>query len=900
MKSKVTTPYPRPFPFIRFRLVTILAWTAVAIGCMVWEYNESREFLSSNARAMAKASIEKDLVLRRWAAMHGGVYVPVTGRTSPNPYLNVPERDIVTPSGRRLTLMNPAYLTRQIFEISRSSGNAPQGHITSLKPIRPENAPDAWEAKALASFEKGVPEFGEFRKIDGRTYYRFICSLRTEKTCLSCHAAQGYREGDVRGGISVSMPVAELAGAVARNNAADELLIIAVWLTGLAGIWFGFRKIGDSTAALVVERNNLTSIFDAAPVSMLLIDDRMEVVRVNRAMERNFGRAFDDMADRSRGGVLSCVNAYADPRGCGSAPECGCCTLNHAIRQGADPGVSSTGEACVMTAGPEGGAPLWVNYGVEPVLLDGRRFVTLSLVDITFRTRSEEALRESELRYRLMVEALPALVFRVSPDGRIRFHDNKIEELCGYAKEEFDSGRMNLLDLVKEEDRAKVSLAFKDTVNQGGQMSIEFRICTSAGKQAWLFARARCAPDVEGNSPGVIGVIIDQTEQKQLEERYLHAQKMEAVGRLAGGIAHDFNNLLTVIIGYADILRHSGGENTVVKGAATRIISASDKAASLIRQLLMFSRKQIFSPVLLNLSQVVSDFESMMCRLIDQDVMLLTDCTPAPCLVLADKGQMEQVLMNLAVNASDAMPSGGTLNITTSTIDLDATISRLVGKDIARGPYVLLTVSDTGVGMDQETISQIFDPFFTTKEVGKGTGLGLATVHGIVKQCGGGIRVYSELGKGTTFRIYLPMFRGEGALHTPPAQNSAIRNGKGCILLVEDNDAIRNMASEFLRDRGYSVLTAASGEDALNVWGEHGGSVHLLITDMVMPGMDGYSLMQRMLSRGGDLKVLFMSGYTEHSQLRKEVVNNEASFLQKPFTMDMLTDKVSELLRQGE
>jgi len=764
MKMKDSTTYP----FAGLRLVTICAWTAVAIGCLIADRRENDELLSSNALTMAKASFDKDLLFRRWATLHGGVYVPVTAQTPANPYLKHAERDIVTPSGRRLTLMNPAYMTRQIHELSRTSGNAPLGHITSLKPLRPENAPDPWEAKALASFQQGVPEAGEFVG----SYYRYMRPLTVEKPCLSCHAVQGYREGDLRGGISVSVPVAELLGALAHERAAHQVIIVAVWLTGLAGIWFGLRKIGDATVALVVERNNLVSLFDAAPVSMLLIDDRREVVRVNRAMERSFGGDFDGIKDRRCGAVLGCARALCSVNGCGAEPECPSCPLNHAITRATQQGEPSTGEAAVVTAGPQGRS-FWVNFGVAPLLLDGRRFVMLSLVDITYRKESEDALRQSELRYRLLVESVPAMLFKIGPDGRFQFHDDKIEQLCGYAKEEFDTGSMNWLDLVHEADRDKVSQALRDAAQPGGESSLEFRVTTGAGKPAWLLARARCTPDSRGGHSDVIGVLIDVTEQKQLEERYLHSQKLEAVGRLAGGVAHDFNNLLTVIMGHADILAHSCGDVGVVRVAASRIVSAAEKAATLTRQLLTFSRKQIFAPVVLNLSQVVAGLEPMLRPLIKEDIGVITASSPSPCLVLADKGQMEQVLVNLVVNACDAMPLGGTLNITTSTIDLDQSLCLRLGKELAPGSYVLLSVSDTGVGMDRETIGHIFDPFFTTKEVGKGTGLGLSTVHGIVKQSGGDIRVYSTPGQGTTFRIYLPLFSGSGVRHAPPSESCA-------------------------------------------------------------------------------------------------------------------------------
>ncbi|MCM0081440.1 DUF3365 domain-containing protein [Geomonas sp. Red32] len=898
MKELVQSAAGTRFPFHKLRLATVIGWTMVAIGCLAGEYQQSREFLLTNAKAMAKLSFDKDLLFRRWGASHGGVYVPVSPSTQPNPYLKVPEREIATGSGRLLTLVNPAYMIRQLYELSRRDSYAPQGHITSLNPIRPENHPDAWESAALAAFERGVPEYGEMTSFAGKNYYRYMRPLMAEKACLNCHAAQGYREGQLRGGISVWIPLEGLVKVTDHNRFSHQSVIVAVWLIGLLGIWVGWRKIGEATANLTVERNNLTAIFDAAPVSMLLVDENLQVVRVNRAMQTNFSLEVTGWRGQRPGGVVRCINALVDERGCGAAHDCLSCPLNNAIWTAMQQGRAATGEACIVTMTGGEYDVVTVEYGVERIVLEGRPFVILSLADITEARKSQDDLKESELRYRTMVETLPVLLFRIASDGRLSFHDRKVEELCGFTKDEFASLERDWFSLVKEADRPRVDQALRGARIPGGECSVEFRIVTSTGKEAWLLAQAHFAP-AAGESSGAIGVMVDITQQKQLEERYLHAQKLEAVGRLAGGIAHDFNNLLTVIMGNVEIVAHFDADPAMIRIASGQIMAASEKAAGLVRQLLAFSRKQVFSPMVLDLNQVIAGMEPMVRQLTNGHIGLVTDCASQPCLVMADKGQMEQVIMNLALNARDAMPEGGILDIVTSTIDLDATCSPMVGKDVTPGRYVLLSVTDSGVGIDAQTLSHIFDPFFTTKEVGKGTGLGLATVHGIVKQSGGEIRVYSEVGRGTTFRVYLPLYHGEKP-HDDVAGVEKTTCGKGCILLVEDEDAIRSIASDYLNSCGYSVVTANSGEDALVAWEKCRGEVHLVITDLSMSGMDGYTLVQELAGRGAEAKVLFMSGYVEPPEMKERVASNEVSFLHKPFTMNVLATKVSELLEQQE
>jgi len=391
-------------------------------------------------------------------------------------------------------------------------------------------------------------------------------------------------------------------------------------------------------------------------------------------------------------------------------------------------------------------------------------------------------------------------------------------------------------------------------------------------------------------------IMLDITGQKELEAQFLHSQKMGAIGRLAGGVAHDFNNLLTVIMGCGGLVLMGLREDDPLREDMKEINRAAKTAASLTRQLLAFSRKQILKPRVLDLNEVVTNLKKMLGRIISENIELETNLAPDLGLVKIDEGQMEQVIMNLAVNTKDAMPQGGKLTLETANVYLDEEYARRHGVKLKHGPHVMFAMSDTGVGMDEETQARIFEPFFTTKELGKGTGLGMATVYGIIKQSGGYIWVYSKPGAGTTFKIYLPVVEGK----TEPRQKEEIvleeLRGSETILIVEDDDALRKLACKILEPQGYSILEAKNGIEALRISEEHGDQIHLMITDAVMPGMDGRKLAEHLRPLRPDLKVIYMSGYTDNAILHDLVLNPETEFLQKPFSSEALKRRVREVL----
>ncbi len=506
------------------------------------------------------------------------------------------------------------------------------------------------------------------------------------------------------------------------------------------------------------------------------------------------------------------------------------------------------------------------------------------------RKRSEERARESEARLRVLIEQLPAVLWTV--DKNLRFTSAVGAGLTRLGLKPNQIVGMTLAEYFETNDHSFTPIAAHLRAIAGDPVT--FPVEWKKGSYACHVEPLR---DSSGGVQGAICMALDVTDRKQLEEQFRQAQKMEAVGRLAGGIAHDFNNLLMVIQGYADLLADRLPVGEPLHRNAEQIQAAAQRAGALTQQLLAFSRKQILAPKVLNVHSVVADLEKMVQRLIGEDIELETSSKPDLWLVKADRSQIEQVVMNLAVNARDAMPKGGRLMIETANVEFDASVSHSPAV-VAPGKYVMLAVTDNGFGMDAKTQAHIFEPFFTTKEKGKGTGLGLATVYGVVKQSGGYVWVYSEPGHGTTFKIYLPRIEDEASTTSRDrkAKPESLPRGSEVVLLVEDEAGVRELAREYLEMSGYSVIVASDGHTAIELASMHVGSIHLLMTDMVMPGIGGRELAERVLTIRPEIKVLYMSGYTDQAVVHQGVLGTDAPLLQKPFTLATLTTKLREIL----
>jgi two-component system cell cycle sensor histidine kinase/response regulator CckA len=513
--------------------------------------------------------------------------------------------------------------------------------------------------------------------------------------------------------------------------------------------------------------------------------------------------------------------------------------------------------------------------------MDGREMAMLEFQDVTEKRRVEEALRDAEERLRSLVANAPVILFAIDEAGTFTLSEGRGLATLGLAPGEVVG--CSVFDLYH--DHPHVLAAVRRAM--GGEELIETVNLGTVAFETWMAPRH----GTDGRSRGVIGVATDITQRRRLEEELRQAQKMEAIGRLAGGVAHDFNNLLAAIMGHGELMMRRLEANHPLYRHAEAIQKAATRGALLTRQLLAFSRKEVLAPRVLDIQLVVAEMEEMLRRLIGEHIELVILLGERPLQIRADRGQIEQVIMNLAVNARDAMPSGGVLTIEVSPVSLS-------GPSEARrtGPHVLLRVTDTGCGMDTATVARVFEPFFTTKEQGKGTGLGLSTVYGIVEQSSGQIEVESAPGAGTTFRVLLP--RVEEATGTSVAASSGPTTAYGSetVLLVEDEVALRAMAREALQNHGYVVLEAGNGVEALAVADSMRGPIHLLVTDVVMPRMGGGELAQRLSAAQPGMRVLFMSGYTDDAVVREGVSEATSAFLQKPFTLGTFARKVRETL----
>jgi PAS domain S-box-containing protein len=504
--------------------------------------------------------------------------------------------------------------------------------------------------------------------------------------------------------------------------------------------------------------------------------------------------------------------------------------------------------------------------------------------DVSARKEAELRLAESEEQYRLLFESnpFPMSVVEAETHAFLAVNDASVRHY-GYTRAEFAAMRLEDVRLPLEPGAAAdlgVAHAARHRKKDGTVFDVEVAATPLVfrGRRAWL------------------ALVSDITEKRSLEAQLLQAQKMESMGRLAGGVAHDFNNLLGIITGYAGLLRRRVAQDARLNRYVEDILKAAERAAGLTRQLLAFGRKQVLQPRVLHLNAVVDDTQKMLRRLIGEDITLVTALDPDLGVVRADPGQMEQVLMNLAVNARDAMPRGGRLTIETANVELDAAYTRNHA-GVVPGGYVMLAVTDTGVGMPPEVKARLFEPFFTTKDPGKGTGLGLATVHGIVTQSGGHVWVYSELGHGTSFKVYLPR-ADAGASEAAAELPSEVEAPRGTetILLVEDEASLRELVRECLEAAGYTVLEGRHGAEGLHLCATHDGAINLLMTDVIMPGMSGRELAEEVLRQRPEARVLYMSGYTDDAVVVHGVVSAEVAFLQKPFTAASLARTVREAL----
>jgi len=516
------------------------------------------------------------------------------------------------------------------------------------------------------------------------------------------------------------------------------------------------------------------------------------------------------------------------------------------------------------------------------------------VVDCAIRCRNaQETAREATQLARVLFDASPIAIHITDPQGLVQRWNRAAEETFGWLEPEV-LGTF-LPTILPEEKDAYLSSLGRIVAGTERAIGEDSRRLKRDGTAIHVTVWKELLHDSDGRVNGVMSLVADSSEKMKLQHQLRQAQRLEAVGQLAGGVAHDFNNLLTIISGYSDLAIGGLEPDDPIRQNIEEVIKAANRATALTSQLLAFSRKQVLKPKVIDLNEVIADLEKMLRRLIGENIDLITVLKPDIGRVKADPGQIEQVIVNLAVNARDAMPYGGKLVIETANVELDAHYAaHHIGTE--PGSYVVVSVSDSGHGMDAETQVHIFEPFFTTREHGKGTGLGLSTVYGIVKQSGGNIWVYSEPDQGTVFKVYLPLLQQPADQLAPAVVQAAPGRGVETVLLVEDEERVRELVKEVLTKQGYTVLTAGDGQDGLTLSENETRLIDLLLTDVVMPKMSGRHLAENLLRTNPSLKVLYMSGYTDNAILHKGMLDPETQFIQKPFTPEAIARKVRDVL----
>lgn len=622
-----------------------------------------------------------------------------------------------------------------------------------------------------------------------------------------------------------------------------------------------------------------------APDAMVIVDQLGRIVLVNPQTEKLFLYRREEILGRNVELLIpeSLRAAYVEQR-------------DHYLRNPV-PRPMSGGEN--LYACRKDGSEFPIEISLSPIQSEPVALFAACIRDITDRKHAEdersrllETVEHQRAELQMILDSVPALIFYKNREHRLVRINQAHAQCYGLPKEQIEGKTDAELGSPYAAEYLQDDLSVMTTGNPLRGVIEQFHTPTGT---RWIQTEKVPHRDVQGNIIGLVGLAVDITDRKQLEEQLRQSQKLEAIGQLAGGIAHDFNNLLTIINGYSEILLEETGANDPRYLMLEEIGNAGRRAAALTHQLLAFSRKQVLEPRVLDLNKLVMNMQRMLSRLICEDIELHTALTTGHAYVVADPGQLEQVLLNLVVNARDAMPRGGQLTIETASVSVSDTCREPLHK-VPPGDYVLLMVRDTGCGMDTLTQSHIFEPFFTTKLAGQGTGLGLATVFGIVKQSEGQILVDTEPGMGTCFRIYLPQATCNSVCPNSNPDINTVTRGHETVLLVEDDDSVRALVHRILRGLGYRVLEAIDGDDALHLAAQFSGPIHLVITDLVMPRLRGDELARRLGSLRPDIKVLFVSGYCQDRGVEQDFLNGQVYLLPKPFTPAALATKVREVM----
>ncbi len=1059
--SNIQQQVPHEFgpPFER-NLVIMLAvvWFLLIVGSFLWHIKGITRDIRGLAEREVMARLNKDSCYRYWVNNVGGVYIDASKAPSSKYLSGQKGAEVLTTTGKRLVLINPAYLTRMAYEVNRKLYGT-VGHITSLKPLNPDNAPDEWERKALESFEQGKSQLISIETINGEKYLRAIKALKISPLCLKCHASQGYRVGDVRGGISISIPFASFESIINQQIKTFSIIHGLILLVGLLTLFVGAEISRRNRLKWLKDIRKRHILMEALPDLVCFKDEEGKWLAANRALLEAFGLQHVDFKGKTGMDLVKYVPSHKEVfKNCDRTDEMAWASRK-AVREeavialpdgrvrifdmikvpvydndGDREGLVVVGrditeekqnqetlerisrlkdlvlelatgfinipednldEHIEKTLGLAGSflsmdraylfeydheartmsnTHEWCAHGIRPHIADLKNIpmdlfpdwtnthlkgeviqipsvrqlpegplkdalemqaikslITVPLMyeglclgfvgfdSVRSETRWSEdhislirmiseiysnvlkrkemvrRLQASEKRYKELVEGLPVGLYRRTPgpQGKFIMVNKALARMLGYESSSDLVGQ----DVARFCFNARNRKCCAEELQKGGIVrDREVQLMRRDGHVFWASISARAIRDENGMVINVEGSVLDisdrkkgEEEKQRLQAQLQQAQRIESIGRLAGGIAHDFNNILVPILGYSELLLNITEPKDKVRGYVEPIIEAGERAKDIVRQLLAFSRKQIIEKNPIDLNDEIRGFERFLRRTLREDIEIVLELEPDIPVIEADNSQIDQVILNLAVNAQDAMPRGGKITIRTSQVELDEDFKG-THEPIRPGQYVMLSLTDNGEGMDKDTLKQIFEPFFTTKSKDKGTGLGLATVYGIVKQHGGNIWVCSEPGVGTTFKIYLPVGNGRSVSRQMSSSRPKILKGDETVLLIEDDENVREFVFHMLKECGYKVVKASSPREALEK--DIGGHVDLLLTDVIMPEMNGKEIYDKLKDHFSGLKVLYMSGYAPDLIH----IEREKNFISKPFSIETLAEAVRRVL----
>ncbi|MDX9713979.1 MAG: ATP-binding protein [Dissulfurispiraceae bacterium] len=740
----------------RFLLYSVSLLTLILIVSAAWNIVQAKRDTLEKAKFEARTIYDHNVAYKKWNAMLGGVYAEVSKKNQPNHYIS-PEIRELPHAGKQLALINHYQMTKSAYELmSEDKGTNIFNRVISLNPMNPSNKPDEWEKSALLYFEKGLGEFSEVAQIGGAPYLRVLKPYKMEKECLKCHEYQGYKIGDIRGGISIGVPMLPYLKSETITIYTIAGTHLAMWLIGFAGILFFSVRL----------------------------------------------------------------------------------------------------------------------------------------------MKNEKDRRYTEWKFKTLSDFAVNWEYWINVDGDIVYMSPSVLNITGYSVTEFMNNRELVRVVVHPEDQEAYDTHVENfALMDSGET--EFRIITKDGQVKWI--SHICGPIyIDDQFLGRRITNRDVTDRKKLKAQLVQSQKMESLGLMAGNVAHDFNNILTTIMGFSALLKETvSPRDTAASRYIQNILSASDRAHALTNSLLTFSRKQIVRSEEMSIKTVVNEIEPMLRRLIGDEYELQICLSEDDYPVCVDKNQMEQVIMNIVTNARDSMPDGGLISIETTTAKADAEYASRT--HIAQGAYMILSIADTGSGIDKKDVPHIFDPFFTTKEKGRGTGLGLSIVYGIIKQHNGFINVYSEPGTGTTFKIYLPVSDKTTGTTICSISDELFDDdltGIGTILVAEDETGVRELLTEVLQRSGYSVITAADGEDAVREYRMNADKINLCILDVMMPRKNGKETYKILKTINPGVKVIFISGYTQNILSSKGIYEEGLVFIPKPLNINKLLSHVKAVFSE--